>query len=41
MTSTAPTLTVAALQLGFTSDIDANIRRVSELVREAAGEARR
>ena len=31
------TITVAALQLAFSADIDANIRRVSELVREAAG----
>jgi N-carbamoylputrescine amidase len=30
-------ITVAALQLAFTDDIDANIARVSELVREAAG----
>src|SRR4029077_3264156 len=30
------TLTVAALQLAFTDDTDANIRAVSELVREAA-----
>ena len=30
-------LTVAALQLAFSSDIDANIARVTELVREAAG----
>ena len=30
-------LTVAALQLAFTDDTDANIRAVSELVREAAG----
>jgi N-carbamoylputrescine amidase len=30
------TLTVAALQLAFTEDTDANIRAVSELVREAA-----
>src|SRR3954463_8785512 len=30
-------LTVAALQLAFTEDTDANIRAVSELVREAAG----
>jgi N-carbamoylputrescine amidase len=30
-------LTVAALQLAFTDDVDANIRNVSELVREAAG----
>jgi N-carbamoylputrescine amidase len=30
-------LTVAALQLAFTDDIDANIAAVSELVREAAG----
>ena len=37
MTSPSPTITVAALQLGFCADIDANIRRVSELVREAAG----
>lgn len=29
-------ITVAALQLAFSSDIDANIARVSELVREAA-----
>ena len=29
-------LTVAALQLAFTEDTDANIRAVSELVREAA-----
>jgi N-carbamoylputrescine amidase len=29
-------ITVAALQLAFTSDIDANIARVSDLVREAA-----
>ncbi|MGQ0661060.1 N-carbamoylputrescine amidase [Sphingosinicella sp.] len=30
-------LNVAALQLAFTDDVDANIRNVSELVREAAG----
>jgi len=30
-------ITVAALQLAFTDDIDANIKAVSELVREAAG----
>ena len=30
-------LTVAALQLAFTDDTDANIRAVGELVREAAG----
>ena len=30
-------ITVAALQLGFTADIDENIANVSELVREAAG----
>ncbi|UZK64834.1 N-carbamoylputrescine amidase [Sphingomonas sp. M1-B02] len=30
-------ITVAALQLAFTSDIDVNIKAVSELVREAAG----
>src|SRR5690242_5208669 len=30
-------LTVAALQLAFSADIDVNIRNVSELVREAAG----
>ncbi len=30
-------LTVAALQLAFSDDIDANIAHVSELVREAAG----
>jgi len=30
-------LTVAALQLAFTDDTDANMRAVSELVREAAG----
>jgi len=30
-------LTVAALQLAFSDDLDANIRNVSELVREAAG----
>jgi N-carbamoylputrescine amidase len=30
-------LTVAALQLAFTDDVDRNIRNVSELVREAAG----
>ena len=30
-------ITVAALQLAFTADMDANIARVSELVREAAG----
>ena len=30
-------ITVAALQLGFSSDTDANIARVSEMVREAAG----
>ncbi len=30
-------ITVAALQLAFTSDIDANIANVTELVREAAG----
>ena len=30
-------ITVAALQLAFTNDIDANIAAVSELVREAAG----
>src|SRR5215212_10038531 len=30
-------LTVAALQLGFSDDIDENIRNVSGLVREAAG----
>ena len=30
-------LTVAALQLAFTDDMDANIRAVGELVREAAG----
>ena len=29
-------ITVAALQLDFSSDIDANIAHVSELVREAA-----
>jgi N-carbamoylputrescine amidase len=31
------TLTVAALQLAFTDDVQENIRAVSELVREAAG----
>ena len=31
------TITVAALQLAFSDDIDENIRNVSELVREAAG----
>jgi N-carbamoylputrescine amidase len=31
-------ITVAALQLAFSSDIDANIDRVSELVRDAAGQ---
>jgi N-carbamoylputrescine amidase len=30
-------ITVAALQLAFTNDIDANIKAVSEMVREAAG----
>ena len=30
-------ITVAALQLAFTDDVDANIRAVSDLVREAAG----
>ena len=30
-------INVAALQLAFSDDIDANIRNVSELVREAAG----
>ena len=30
-------ITVAALQCAFSADIDANIRRVTELVREAAG----
>jgi N-carbamoylputrescine amidase len=30
-------ITVGALQLAFTDDIDANIANVSELVREAAG----
>ncbi len=30
-------ITVAALQLAFTDDLDANIRAVSDLVREAAG----
>ena len=30
-------LTVAALQLAFTDDTDANINAVSDLVREAAG----
>ena len=34
-------LTVAALQLAFTDDTDANIRAVSELVREAAARAPR
>ncbi len=34
-------LTVAALQLAFTDDTAANIRAVSELVREARGEGRR
>ncbi len=33
-------LTVAALQLAFTDDTDANIRAVSELVREAAAQGR-
>jgi len=32
-------LTVAALQLAFTDDLDANIRAVSELVREAEHDA--
>ena len=31
-------ITVAALQLGFSNDIDANIANVSRLVREAAGQ---
>jgi N-carbamoylputrescine amidase len=31
-------ITVAALQLGFSSDIDANIANVTRLVREAAGQ---
>ena len=31
------TITVAALQLAFSDDLDENIRNVSELVREAAG----
>ncbi len=31
-------ITVAALQLGFSNDIDANITNVSRLVREAAGQ---
>ena len=31
----SPTLTVAALQLGFGDDIEANIRNVSDLVRQA------
>ena len=35
--STMTKLTVAALQLAFTEDTTANIRAVSELVREAAG----
>ncbi|MDB5686644.1 MAG: aguB, partial [Rhizorhabdus sp.] len=30
-------ITVAALQLGFTDDIDKNIAEVSKLVRDAAG----
>ena len=30
-------ITVAALQLAFSNDIDANIANVSRLVREAAG----
>src|SRR4028119_2355762 len=34
-------LTVAALQLAFGDDTDANIRAVSELVREAAGKGAR
>lgn len=34
-------ITVAALQLAFTSDIDANIANVTELVREAAGKGAR
>ena len=34
-------LTVAALQLSFTEDTDANIRAVSDLVREAAGRGAR
>ena len=34
-------MTVAALQLAFSDDIDANIAAVSELVREAAGKGAR
>ena len=34
-------ITVAALQLAFSTDIDANIAHVSELVREAAAQAAR
>ena len=34
-------ITVAALQLGFTTDIDANIANVSRLVREAAAQGAR
>ena len=34
-------LTVAALQLAFTEDRDANIRAVGELVREAAAKGAR
>jgi len=30
-------VTVAALQSGFSDDLEANVRRVSELVEEAAG----
>ena len=35
------TLTVAALQLAFSDDIDENIANVSELVRDAAGRGAR
>ena len=34
-------LTVAALQLAFSDDLDSNLRNVSELVREAAGKGAR
>ena len=34
-------ITVAALQLAFTPDMDANIAHVSDLVREAAGKGAR
>ncbi len=34
-------ITVAALQLAFTADIDRNIAEVSRLVREAASQERR